>query len=299
MDNNIFTQHLANENLQCSIDHLISIKSEVVNSEKSFPLSFHQYFEMVFIENCIGRRFVGDHIEHFEGTELILIGNGLPHAFQYLKPLDPLQTASVTTIHFFRDFLGKDLIDGSNWGELGQLIVYAANGILFSEKKTLAKAKPFIQQMLDVNGLIRVSLFLQLLHLLLQTNFFKILSSPGINITEGFGDKIKINIILTYIFKNFRESVALEEIALKANMTPSTLYHFFRLRTGKTIIQFVKEVRVGYACKLLLMKRYDVTEVLYLCGFTNISDFNKQFKKIKDISADEFVKQYFKNSLPL
>jgi AraC-like DNA-binding protein len=119
-----------------------------------------------------------------------------------------------------------------------------------------------------------------------------ILSSPVFNSEENSKDADKINLIIEYIFKNFQNNIALSEVASLIHMTPAAFCRYFKTKTNRTLIDFVKEVRVGYAAKLLVEGKCNITEACYQSGHNNLSNFNKHFKESKGLSPREFMKQY-------
>lgn len=279
------------ENFTFPPDQSFTIRSERLEIKKHTTLRCHINYEIALIENLSGKRFIGDHIEEFEGSELLLIGSYLPHCWQYYQVIDPQIQPHVFIVHFFPDFLGKELLEKPEAKPLEGLFAKAAKGILFTGE-TLAVAKTLLLQMHLEKGLSRAALMLHLLDTLAHSKDQKILSTPGFNAIDSSRDADKINRVYEYIFKNFQHDIALSEVATLLHMTPAAFCRFFKLKTNRTLIDFVKEVRIGYAAKLLLDGSHNVTEACYKSGHNNISNFNKHFKEIKRLSPREFVKQY-------
>jgi AraC-like DNA-binding protein len=259
--------------------------------KKYTSLKSHINFEIALIENCTGRRFIGDHIEDFEGMELVLLGSYLPHCWQYYRAIDPLIQPQVTVIHFFPDFLGKQLLEKPEAKQLNELFKKAAKGISFSGS-TVRCAKILMQQMLFETGLARAALMLQLLDTLAQSPSSRVLSSPYYHSIENSGEAQKINKVFDYLFRNFKNDIALKDVADIIPMSPAAFCRFFKTNTNRTLIDFIKELRIGHAAKLLLEGHHNVTEACYQSGYNNISNFNKHFKDVKGLSPRDFVKQY-------
>ncbi len=288
--NKIDMQYLF-ENFTFPPDQSFTVRSEQLEIRKYTTLRCHINYEIALIENLTGKRFIGDHIEEFEGSELLLIGSYLPHCWQYYKVIDPKTQPHVVIVHFFPDFLGKELLEKPEAKHLEELYAKAAKGILFTGE-TIARAKTLLEQMLSEKGLSRAALMLQLLDVLAHAKDRKILSTPGFNAIESSKDADKINRVYDYIFKNFQHDISLSDVASLLHMTPAAFCRFFKLKTNRTLIDFVKEVRIGYAAKLLLDGSNNVTEACYKSGHNNISNFNKHFKEIKGLAPRDFVKQY-------
>lgn len=254
-------------------------------------LKSHMNFEIALIENCSGKRFIGDHIRDFDGTELVLLGSYLPHCWQYHPQQHTAQPPLATVIHFYPDFLGKQLLKKPEARQLNTLFENAARGVLF-HGPTLTAAKNIMQEMLFQSGLAKAAMMLRLLDVLAQSEHAEILSSPYFNAVENLGEANKINKVFDYIFCNFREEIILQEVADLIPMSSAAFCRFFKRKTNRTLIDFVKEVRIGHAAKLLLEGHHNVAEACYQSGYNNISNFNKHFKDIKGLAPRDFIKRY-------
>ena len=133
---------------------------------------------------------------------------------------------------------------------------------------------------------------LDILHKLAKHKPFQLLSSEGfVNSFEG-SQNLGLYKVYEYVFKNFSEPIYLKDVADLANMNPSSFSRFFKRVNRKTFSRYLNEIRVGYACKLLIENKYNVTSVCYKSGFNNISNFNRQFRSIKKMSPTEYFKHY-------
>ncbi len=279
------------ENFTFPPDQSFTIRSEILEIKRYSTLKSHINFEIALLENCSGKRFIGDHIEDFEGTELVLLGSYLPHCWQYYTVIDPMIPPQATVIHFFPDFLGQQLLEKPEARQVNELFAMAAKGVLFSGY-TIHTAKMIMQQMLFSTGMARVSLMLSLLDTLANAEQRRVLSSPYYNAVSTSLEAQKINKVFDYIFTNFREEISLKAVADTLHLSPAAFCRFFKARTNRTLIDFVKEVRIGHAAKLLLEKKHNVTEACYMSGYNNLSNFNKHFKDIKGLSPRDFMRQY-------
>lgn len=279
------------ENFTFPPDQSFTVRSDMLELKKYTTLKSHINFEIALLENCTGKRFIGDHIEDFEGPELVLLGGYLPHCWQYYQAIDQMIQPQAIVIHFFPDFLGKELLEKPEAKELNELFAKAAKGVLFSGQ-TVQRAKMVMQQMLFEKGLGRAALMLRLLDILTQSTTARILSSPYYNAVATSSEAKKINKVFDYIFRNFKEDIALQDVASIIPMSTAAFCRFFKQKTNRTLTDFVKEVRIGHAAKLLLEGVHNVTEACYESGYNNISNFNKHFKRIKGLAPRDFIKQY-------
>lgn len=279
------------ENFTFPPNQSFTARSEVLEIKKYASFRCHVNFEIALLENCMGKRFIGDSIMDFEGTELLLLGSYLPHCWQYYGVIDPAVQPQATVVHFFPDFLGSEFLLKPECAQLNELLAKAPRGISFTGP-TIVQARMVLQQLLFEANLGRISLMLRLLDILAQSTTYKILSSPFFNNIETSGEAQKINQVFEYIFRNFKKEIALKEVADILSISPSAFCRFFKARTNRTLIDFVKEVRIGHAAKLLLQGQHNVSETCYESGYNNISNFNKHFREIKGFSPREFVRRY-------
>ncbi|MGZ3756751.1 MAG: helix-turn-helix domain-containing protein [Mucilaginibacter sp.] len=280
------------ENFIIPPDQSFTMRSGLIELKSHTILKSHINFEIALLENCIGKRFIGDHIEDFEGAELILLGSYLPHCWQYHQFVDPRIQSKEMVIHFFPDFLGKQLLEKPEARELNDLLNNKApKGVRFTGE-TVTHARIIMQQMLFETGLARAASMLRLLDILSTSSSYKILSSPYFNAIESSHEAQKINKVFDYIFTNFKKDITLNDVAATVPMSASAFCRFFKEKTGRTLIDFIKEVRIGYAAKLLLEGTHNVTEACYDSGYNSISNFNTHFKEAKKLSPRDFIKGY-------
>jgi len=279
------------ENFTFPPDQSFTIRSEILEIKKYAMLKSHVNFEIALLENCSGKRFIGDHIEDFVGTELVLMGSYLPHCWQYYTTLDPMLQPHAIVIHFFPDFLGKQLLEKPEAKAINGIFEMASKGIAFSGY-TIQNAKMIMQQMLFSSGMARAALMLSLLDLLANSTNARVLSSPFYNAVGNSGEAQKINKVFEYIFNNFKEDISLKDVANLVPLSPAAFCRYFKARTNRTLIDFVKEVRIGHAAKLLLEKNHNVSEACFESGYNNLSNFNKHFKEVKGLSPRDFLRQY-------
>jgi AraC-like DNA-binding protein len=144
--------------------------------------------------------------------------------------------------------------------------------------------------MLSLDGFNKTVTFLNILNRLSSHKEYKLLASSGY--IKSF--KVKTNKTLdkvyAYIFKNFNKGISLEEVAKIANMNPTAFSRLFKRVNGKPFSRYLSEIRIGYACKLLLEQKANISEVCYEVGFNNISNFNRQFKIIMACNPSEYIK---------
>lgn len=253
---------------------------------------YHPELELVYIKNSTGTRFLGDSIQKFQAGDLVLIGENLPHMWQndeiYFTEKSGL-SAEALVIHFNKDFAGKDFLSLPELSGIKQLFEIAKRGILFKGdiKPTIAS---MLENMFQANDFERLIHLIQLLKFLSMASELDVLSSPGFVDSFKREENRRLDKIYEYIINNFREEITLEKAADLANMNTSSFCRYFKKTTSKTFSQYLNEVRVGFACRLLMEKKFNISETCYESGFKNISNFNRQFRNIAGMSPSEYTK---------
>ncbi|MEX2592941.1 MAG: AraC family transcriptional regulator [Anditalea sp.] len=279
--------------------------SKFIDQSSSFVLENHAYknflkvwhyhpeLELVIILQSTGTRFVGDSIEKFEPGEIVLLGENLPHLWLNDRIYFEKNTnliAEACVIHFQEDFAGG-LFKIPEMAYINDLFERAKRGIKFSGKSNKPIIKS-INDMFSLRGYDKLMKFLQVLKCLSGRSDFKILSSTGYINTFREINNSKMVRIHEFIMNNFKKDISLCDVAELANMNPSAFSRYFKSIQKKTFIRFLNEVRIGYACKLLIEDKYNIGEVCFESGFNNISNFNRQFKSLKKISPSKYIKIY-------
>lgn len=254
---------------------------------------YHTALELVYIVKSEGTRFVGDNIDRFKAGELILLGSNLPHMYQndeaYFKE-DSTLRAEAYALHFDPLFLKTSLADVPEFREIHQLLERAKLGLKFSEGTT-QRVSLLISELSSLNDLDRMIHFLSVLSLLSKDKFAQVIASPGFvnhfEKTEGS----KLEKVYDYVMNNFQEGIEINHIADLVSMNKSSFCRYFKQTTQRTFTEFLNEVRIGFACKMLMEKQMSILEVSYHCGYNNISHFNRQFRKKMQLSPSEYIQQ--------
>src|SRR5258706_5579439 len=240
---------------------------------------YHPELELVLIKKSSGTRFLGDTIKKFQEGDLVLIGENLPHMWQN----DPIYfeneidtAAEALVIYFSHDFAGKGFLEQPELAPVKELLETAKRGILFTGQ-TKNIAAEALENMLHANDFDRFIQFIQLLGLLANESQIAILSSPGFVDSFKKEENRRLDKIYEYVLSNFKEEIHLEKVADLAGMNISSFCRYFKKTTNKTFSHFLNEVRIGFACRLLMEHKYNISETCYECGFNNISNFNRQF----------------------
>lgn len=257
---------------------------------------FHTEYQLFTVLEGSGTRFVGDNIAPFEAEEIVLTGPNLPHLWRsdesYFAANQAEATAGIV-IYFREEIFASAFLDRKEGQKIRHLLELSRRGILirgrFAERLIGLK-----RAMLKAEGFSLVLALLEILHLISEGAELEPIASIGYQPTLRPMDKEKLNRVQNYIFEHFRSGLNLEEAASIANMSPSAFSRYFKQRTHKRFSDFVSELRIGHACKLLLQDRWTISSVAFESGFNTLSNFNKQFKTITGKSPREYRRTYAK-----
>jgi AraC-like DNA-binding protein len=257
-----------------------------VKSAFDFPLHYHEEFELNFIQHAKGaRRMVGDHMEEIDETELVLVGPNLQHAwFTHKCKSDEIWEI---TIQFHKDMFDEKLLRRNQLGFIKSMFEKSLRGILFS-RETTQQLAPRIIELNQKQGFDSVLELMSILHDLSISRNMRILSDSSFSIEQFTYNSRRIEKTFEYINKNFDRAITLAEVSRIANMSEVSFSRFFKQRTGNTFIDSLTEIRLGHASRNLIESSSSVAEVAYHCGFNNISNFNRIFKKKKGCTPREF-----------
>jgi AraC-like DNA-binding protein len=267
-------------------------KSFIVHYEtKSFARwHHHPEYEMDLILNGKGKRMIGDHIDRFERNDLVLLGSYLPHEYmcdkEYTDHPEGFQGKAIV-FQFLIDFLGPRFFEVPENKNLKRILDESYRGLQFYGK-TREKIITIMENSYDLDGTERLYSLLAIFKILGQTREYRLLSSPGfMKPFHNQGDE-PIQKALEYIVQHFQEEVSMKEMLSITNMSNSAFCNSFKKTCRMTFKEYLLNVRVGYACKLLTDDTLNISQIAYNCGFQNLSNFNRQFKKIKSVTPSKF-----------
>jgi AraC-like DNA-binding protein len=246
----------------------------------SYPLHFHSEYEIIYIKEGTGTRFLGNSITKFQAGDILLIGSNLPH---FMKSDDAYHSGNTdlrvkgTIIQFEKEFMYSAINHYSHFVKIKNLFQESQRGIYFTGS-SFPKLQDLIERIPLENGLNQLMLFLEILKEMSETDNRQTISTTDF-VNETIYDTARIDKIMSFLNKNYTRHISLEEIASFAAMNASAFCRYFKSKTGKSFKNYILDMRIGYACKLLLMEDMSISQLSNECGFETISHFNKTFKK--------------------
>ncbi|MFD2536458.1 AraC family transcriptional regulator [Gelatiniphilus marinus] len=259
-----------------------------VDSGNAFYDKLHQHKEIQisFIADGAGTLIVGDTVNDYKKGDVLAIGSNIPHVFK--SDANASKTSRMLSLFFTKESFGVDFFYLDSLKELAPFFKRAKQGFkITSERKTV---KDLFFKIEKASKLNRFILLLELLNIASKCNYSS-LSSFIYDKIYSDNEGRRMRNVFEYTMNNFESDITLNTIAEVANMTKNAFCKYFKKRTNKTYIQFLNELRLEHACKLLLSNK-DITvfEVAEKSGFNNMSNFNRQFKLVKNMNPSEFRK---------
>ncbi len=256
-----------------------------IKDDFDFPIHFHPEYELNFIQNGKGvRRIIGDHMDEIDDIELVMVGPNLVHVWELHKCTN--KKIHEICIHISTDLLAENLLSKKIFKPIKDMFSKAQHGILFS-KKISKKIAPRLVKLSKTGGIDYYLEFVSVLYDLAISKKQKMLSNSVSQRTD-FENSTKIKKVYDYIHENFNKKITLAEISELVNMTPVSFNRFIKKRTGNTFINYVNNTRISYATRMLLETDLTIGEICFKCGFNNIANFNRIFKKAKNCTPSEF-----------
>ena len=265
--------------------------------EFTYPIHNHEVFELNFVEHAPGvRRVVGDSSEVIGEYDLAIItGPDLEHVWeQNTCTSDDIREI---TVHFYLDLSEDGFLTRNPFFSLRKMLLEARKGLAFSLTDIMR-----VYNLLDTlssvkEGFYAVTQFLTILYELSKSTEMHTLASSSYAKVAVESDSRRVLKVKNYIAKNYTEEIRLNTLADIAGMSPSAFSRFFKSHTGRNISEYIIEQRLGYASRMLVDTSNSIAEICYACGFNNLSNFNRIFKKKKNCSPSEFRENYHKTRI--
>ena len=265
--------------------------------EFTYPIHNHEVYELNFVEHAPGvRRIVGDSNELIGEYDLVLITSpDLEHAWEQNGCTS--ENIREVTIQFYADLGDDAFLARTPFLSIRKMMVEAQKGLSFS-LEDIMRVYHMIDTLSSVkDGFYAVMQFYTILYELSKSKEMRTLASSSYAKVAVESDSRRVLKVKMYIAKNYTEEIRLNTLADIAGMSPSAFSRFFKLHTGRKLSEYIIEQRLGYASRMLVDTSNSVAEICYACGFNNLSNFNRIFKKRKHCSPTEFRENYHKTRI--
>ncbi len=260
------------------------------------PWHFHPEIEILYVVKSSGTSYIGDGIQHFTEGEISMIGENVPHwwksdAKYYNDEVKSGIKAQI--IQFKREIFDPNFINLPEMLAIKGLLSRSDRGIRFTGKIREQLGRQ-MTKIFRKSGINRISEFIILLDMMANAKEYKFHTSPGYSRKINTYDFYRFNKIHEYLILNFTRQITLKDVAGIANMSQTAFCRYFKQHTGKSFLSFLNEIRIGYACKLMIYDNFPVFQASQESGFNNLSHFNVQFKRFTSLTPTEYISAYRK-----
>ena len=256
---------------------------------------YHPELELHYIIKGEGVRFIGDNISNFTPGEMILLGENLPHTWrckdEYFQNNPDLHVEAMV-IQFLPDCLGKYLLNLPEAYLIPKLFEKAKSGMVINGKAK-EKLAQLMRSSTEATNLDRIIILLSMLKTLAETDeYATIVTGKNTFYQSNESETLRINKICTYTMTNYKNDITLEEIASLSNLSITSFCRYFKLMTKKTYYDFLIEIRVSHACRFLIENKLPTEMICFDCGFNNVSNFYRHFKKVTGMTPLDYKRKY-------
>ncbi len=257
----------------------------------NYPLHNHPEYELNLVMNAAGNRIVGDKIEKFVGCDLVLLGPYLNHNWDDVDT-DYQKTPAPHTIvlQFSETLFQGNFLSKSAFTAIKMMLNYSVRGIeYYGDTREIVQRK--LLELVDLKGFEGALAFLDILQTLALSKENHLIASAGYSSKVLSPESKRMDRVYGYIMENYRKKITAQEVASMVNMSESAFSHFFKKSTNRSFSNFLTETRLGEVCKLLLETQDSVSEICFKCGYKNLSNFNRLFKKYRGMTPVEYRRQ--------
>ena len=260
--------------------------SDPTGTQKPF-WHYHPEVELAYIEKGKGKRHIGNNISYFNEGDLIMIGANLPH-YGCSSRLSGDNREIVAQIN--ESCFGNGFLNMVETSSINDLFEKSKLGISFyGETKSFVGER--LKDMFHMTSFEKLIELIKILHLMSLSDEYELLNATGTSLQVKGDDNHRIDVIYDFVRSNFESKISVDEVAEKVNMSTPAFCRFFKKSTAKTFIQFLNEYRVAHACKLINEESISIAEIAYECGFQNLSNFNRAFKKVTSKSPSAYKQE--------
>lgn len=256
------------------------------------PFHFHYEYELILIARSHGKLYGGNRVVNFTDGDVYFFGPGFAHCFYNDRTfIESKQTAHAIVIQFKEEFLGSGFFDSPELRSVRKLLALSKCGVKIN--RPAPELTSFFYSLAESSGMQSLILLLQMLDLFSRQkkNNVSLITAGPQDVFNGY-DPGKMEEVFKYVLENFKTEVISKTAARIACMNEAAFCRYFKRRTRKTFSQFVNEVRITHAIKLLVNNESSIMDICFECGFNNISYFNRQFKAIIGKTPFEYRREF-------
>ena len=252
---------------------------------------YHPELELHYLIRGEGVRFIGDNISNFSDGEIVLLGENLPHKWHCREDGISQYGVEALVLHFSSNFMGNDMLLLPEARLLPLLFEKAKKGMVIINE-TRERLIPLIEAASRAEGLDRLIVLLSILKVLSETKNYHQVTQKSTFYQSNKYETERLNLVYGHTMANYSKPITLEQIAAISNLTVTSFCRYFKLMTNKTYYDFLTEIRISNACHFLIEDKMSVDQIADKCGFYNISNFYRQFKKVTGATPLTYKREY-------
>ena len=256
---------------------------------------FHPEYQLTLVIESRGHRMVGDNITRLRRGDLVLVGANLPHVWHQENRPGQRGKVHAIVVRFLDTFLGADFLAKPEMEPVRALLRKAARGLHITGR-TRDSVADAMQRMSAATGLARIRELLAILNALANSRDVKPVASAGFVPRFSTDDQERMQRIFSYIDRHLTGEIDRTRAAAEAHLSPGAFSRFFKLRTGRTLPEYVNTLRIGRACEMLADGKWKVADIAMECGFANLANFNRHFRSITKLSPREYRRRFLDNA---
>ncbi len=268
----------------------------VISREEAFfqaPFHSHPELELVYVKESYGKRIVGNTVEQFVPGDMVFLGSDIPHVWLndeiYYQGISTLKAKAIV-VYFNKEIFGPAFYELKETQKINSFFNQAVRGVAIIGKTNQLIAKKLEKLVQKKDFEMIVGLF-KILALLSESSDIAFINSDLYMPTNEKSKKDRLSAVFEYLKENYNEEISLIKIAEIANLTPTSFCRMFKLKTKKSFVEYLNEIRVSNACKLLIETDLGISEIAYKCGYKTASNFNQLFKKLTGTTPKEYRKK--------
>jgi AraC-like DNA-binding protein len=247
----------------------------------AFDIGWHVHPELQMSLMLSGRgyRIVGDNIAPLHPGDLVLVGSNLPHLWHHDNyDLQSGRKIHFITINFRESFLGDGFLELPEMKDIKHLFKRAKRGLHIKGRTQVLVAKK-MHAIASNSGFRRIMDLLEILELLSRSTEVAPIATAGFLPEHNLVDEQRLSKVCGYIIEHLDSTINRDELARMVHLTPASFSRYFKTRTGKTLPDFINELRIGRACHMLAEADQSITDISLSCGFPNLAHFHRQFRR--------------------
>lgn len=250
---------------------------------------YHPEIELHYLIKGEGVRFIGDHIDHFRENDMVLLGPNLPHTWKCNEIQPGENHVEALVLHFHPECFGKEFLTISETQEVLKLLQLSKNGLII-HGDTKEKIKAQMEAMKDTDGLEKLIHLFGIFRILVSSDDYNMLSNSFAYNKLNKIDESRMDKVFSYTLKSFKEKIVIEEVATLCNLSTTSFCRYFKMITNKSYFDFLTEVRLNHACRLIIDSDLTMQHIAVESGFENTSNFYRHFKNFKGITPTAYRK---------